>query len=194
MRISDWSSDVCSSDLFRIKANGGISKEGDDERTEVTASWGTKFNDDRGYFLVSGTYEERWGIAATDRPFALIEADFDYNTSLGINEFNGISPDGGPGGDFPADTFPPNLLRDRSTDFFPGGIFDADASGDDPLGYFGPDGFVYLGTDVSAGDVADRYAASDRAFNNLLNPRKRHLAAATLNYAVSDANQTGNAS
>src|SRR3546814_18503038 len=80
MRISDWSSDVCSSDLFRIKANGGISKEGDDERPEVTASWGTKFNDDRGYFLVSGTYDERWGIAATDRPFALIEADFDYNT------------------------------------------------------------------------------------------------------------------
>src|SRR3546814_900422 len=174
---------------FRIKANGGISKEGDDERTEVTASWGTKFNDDRGYFLVSGTYEERWGIAATDRPFALIEADFDYNTSLGINEFNGISPDGGPGGDFPADTFPPNLLRDRSTDFFPGGIFDADASGDDPLGYFGPDGFVYLGTDVSAGDVADRYAASDRAFNNILNPRKRHLAAAKLNCAVSDATE-----
>src|SRR3546814_19819922 len=55
------------------------------------------------------------------------------------------------------------------------------------LGYFGPDAFFYLGTDVSAGDVADRYAASDRAFNNILHPRKRHLAAAKLNYAVSDA-------
>src|SRR3546814_5130160 len=57
------------------------------------------------------------------------------------------------------------------------------------LGYFGPDAFFYLGTDVSAGDVADRYAASDRAFNNILNPRKRHLAAAKLNYAVSDATE-----
>lgn len=172
---------------FKIKATGGITDEWDDERTELTASWGTRFNGDRGYFLVSGTYEERWGIAATDRAFALIEADFDYNAKLGINEFNGINPDGGPGGDFPADSFPPNLMRDRSTTFFPGGIFDANTSGDDPVGYFNADNeFVFLGRDVSASDVADRFGETDRIFNNILNPRERYLSAAKLDYQLSD--------
>src|SRR3546814_12253905 len=96
---------------------------------------------------MSGTYEKRWGIAATDRDWALIEADFDYNTNLGINEFNGISPDGGAGGDFPASTFPPNLMRDRSTTFFPGGLFDVNNRVDDPIGYYDGNQFVYPGRD-----------------------------------------------
>ncbi|MGO1540899.1 MAG: TonB-dependent receptor domain-containing protein [Luteimonas sp.] len=176
---------------WRIKAQGGISDEWDDERGEMSASWGTRFGDDRGYFFVSGSWEKRLGIAATDRDFAMIEADFDYNSSLGINEFNGISPDGGPGGDFPADTFPPNLMRDRSTRFFPGGIFDANVPGDDPIGYYAPDGsgFVYLGRDVSASDVADRYGESDRGYNNILNPRERFQAASKLNFDLTDSTE-----
>ncbi|WP_407353829.1 TonB-dependent receptor domain-containing protein [Luteimonas sp. R10] len=176
---------------FRVKALGGISEEGDDERREVTASWGTRFDGDRGYFLVSGTHEKRWGIAATDRDFALIEADFDYDTGRGINEFNGIDPEGGPGGDFPANTFPPNLMRDRLTTFFPGGIFDANVSGTDPIGYFDPgdNQFAFLGDDVTAGDVADRFGESDRVFNNILNPRERYLGASKINYRLTDSTE-----
>src|SRR3546814_6128960 len=84
---------------------------------------------------------------------------------LGINECNGISPEGGAGGDFPASTFPPNLMRDRSTTFFPGGLFDVNISGDDPIGYYDGNQFVYLGRDVSASDVADRYGETDRIYN-----------------------------
>lgn len=168
---------------FKVKTQLGISDEGDDERLEGTVSWGTRFAKDRGYFLVSGTYEERLGITALDRPFSLIEADYDYNTNLGINEFNGIPAEGGVGGDLPANTFPPNLYRDRSTNFFPGGIFDADISGDDPIGYYpSADEFVFFGRDVTAGDVADEYGETDRVFNNILNPRKRYLGASKFNY------------
>src|SRR3546814_9766224 len=99
---------------------------------------------------------------------------------LGINECNGISPEGGAGGDFPASTFPPNLMRDRSTTFFPGGLFDVNISGDDPIGYYDGNQFVYLDRDVSASDVADRYGETDRIYNNILNPRTSYLGAAKL--------------
>lgn len=174
---------------LKLRTQAGITDDGDDERFEAGASWGTRFAQDRGYFFISGGYEKRWGIAATDRERALIEADFDYNTDLGINEFSGIDPDGGPAGDFPADTFPPNLMRDRSTTFFPGGIFDVNISGDDPLGYYNGTEFVYLGTEVDANDVAERYGETDRIYNNILNPRTRYLGAAKLNFEVSDATE-----
>lgn len=171
---------------LKVKAVGSITDEDDDERAELTGSWGTHFNDERGYFFVTASYEERWGIKATDRPFALIEADFDYNND-GFNEFNGISPDGGPGGDLPADTFPPNLMRDRSSNFFPGGLFDADVDDGDPLGYFNRGGeFVYFGTELVANDVADRYGETDRIYNNILNPRTRYTGATKFTYEVSD--------
>src|SRR3546814_3467249 len=77
----------------------------------------------------------------------------------------------------------------RSATFFPGGLFDVNISGDDPIGYYDGNQFVYLGRDVSASDVADRYGETDRIYNNILNPRTRYLGAATLNFDVSDATE-----
>src|SRR3546814_2452463 len=100
-----------------------------------------------------------------------------------------MSPDGGVGGDFPASTFPHYLIRDQSTSFFPGGLFDVNLSSYDPIGYYYNNQFVYIGRDVSASDVADRYGATDRIYNNILNPRTRYLGAAKLNFDVSDATE-----
>src|SRR3546814_12834989 len=80
-------------------------------------------------------------------------------------------------------------MRDRSTTFFPGGLFDVNISGDDPIGYYDGNQYVYLGRDVSASDVADRYGETDRIYNNILNPRTRYLGAAKLNFDVSDATE-----
>src|SRR3546814_13070562 len=80
-------------------------------------------------------------------------------------------------------------MRDRSTTFFPGGLFDVNISGDDPIGYYDGNQFVYLGRDVSASDVADRYGETDRIYNNILNPRTRYLGSAKLNFDVSDATE-----
>ena len=188
---------------LRLAARGGVTEEGDGEELTLNASWGTKFGGNRGYFIISGTYDERWGVRANEREFATRQVDFDYNSSLGINEFDTLynrDSDGAPtSGDQPATTFPPNIPRDLSS-FQPGGTFWGRSSGRDR--FYNESGLVPLGPDVQTGDpisvgtsdsgntgyfLPNRDGYNQREGRDLLIPRERYLLAAKLDFDVSDA-------
>src|SRR3546814_13456002 len=77
MRISDWSSDVCSSDLLRknfsgieLDAQQGITDEGDGANFNISATVGTNFADGRGNIVLSASYLDRKDIfPQTSRKF-----------------------------------------------------------------------------------------------------------------------------
>src|SRR3546814_3785429 len=65
MRISDWSSDVCSSDLYegiRLGAEAGISSRADAQQFKVEGKYGTSFAGGRGHFVIGGEFVDNKGI------------------------------------------------------------------------------------------------------------------------------------
>lgn len=186
---------------LRLGARGGVTEQGDGEEMTFNASWGSKFASDRGYFIVSGTYDKRWDIRAIDREFAIRQVDFDYDSALGINEFDTLFNSNGipTGGDQPASTFPPNIPRDLSG-FTPGGVFWGSSSARDR--FFDANGLVPVGPDVQTGNpvpvgtsdngntgyfLPNRDGYNQRDLRNLLIPRERYLLAAKLDFEISDA-------
>lgn len=142
-------------------------------------------------------------MRAIDREFAIRQVDFDYDSTLGINEFDTLyirESDGAPtSGDQPASTFPPNIPRDLSS-FTPGGVFYGSSSARDR--FYNANGLVPLGPDVQTGNpisvgtsdtgnsgyfLPNRDGYNQRELRSLLIPRDRYLVAAKVDFDVSDA-------
>ncbi|HEY0597603.1 TonB-dependent receptor plug domain-containing protein, partial [Sphingopyxis sp.] len=108
-----------------LRARTGITSRGDGQELTLGATWGTRFADGRGYFLVSGTYDRDWGIRATDREWATRPVAYEYDFDTGLNMFEGVylNASGVPtSGSQPASSFPPLSMSDLSS-FIPGGVF-----------------------------------------------------------------------
>lgn len=186
---------------FKLSARGGITEHGDGKELTFNGSWGTKFADGRGYFLVSGTYDRDYGIRAADRSFSSQQYDYDYDEVNGINEIETLYDNNGvpTSGDQPASTFPPNIPRDLSS-FIPGGAFYGASSSRDR--FYNSNGLVPLGPDVQTGlpvnvgttdngntgyFLPNRDGYNLREHRSLILPRERYLVAAKFNFDVSDA-------
>ncbi|SBV33511.1 putative TonB-dependent receptor [uncultured Sphingopyxis sp.] len=185
-----------------LRARAGLTAEGDGQELTLGATYGTRFADGRGYFLVSGTYDRDWGIRAVDREWAVRPVSYGYDFENGINEFEGvyINENGAPAsGSRPASEFPPLMMSDLSV-FIPGGVFSGGNSRRDRF-YRGGE-LVPLGPDVQTGEPIDvgttddgntgyflpnRDGYNQRTGRSLILARKRYLGAAKLEYEFSDA-------
>ncbi|MBL8642316.1 MAG: TonB-dependent receptor [Rhodospirillaceae bacterium] len=49
---------------FEGEVSGGVTLHGDNRLIKTSAAWGTKFADDRGYFMISGEVEDNDGVTA----------------------------------------------------------------------------------------------------------------------------------
>jgi outer membrane receptor protein involved in Fe transport len=187
---------------LRVNLRSGITSEGDGEEFTANASWGARFADRRGYFLVSGTYDRDWGISAAQREWATRPVSYRYNFTTGRNEFETVylNSSAAPTSGFqPADTFPPNMMSDLSS-YIPGGVF---SGGNSSRDRFYRDGqLVPLGPDVQTGEPIDigttdngnsgyflpnRDGYNQRTGRDLVLQRRRYLAAAKLRYEFSNA-------
>lgn len=66
---------------LRLSGRGATSTRGDADETNIGATLGTRFADDRGHMMLSFTYDEDFGLDATDRKQALRSADFNPATN-----------------------------------------------------------------------------------------------------------------
>jgi outer membrane receptor protein involved in Fe transport len=114
---------------FGIETRYGATSNGGGEEFSTDVQYGTKFADDRGYLFFAATFDDQQGIGPYERDRALIEADFDYNTTLLCNEMQVVGGDqclrdiqGGS-----------EVWRNRS-DGTPGGVFEERSSG--TVGYW----------------------------------------------------------
>jgi len=184
-----------------LRARIGLTEEGDGKELNLQASWGARFAGDRGYVFVAGEYEDEDGILARDREFAIRQVDFDYNTTLGINEFDTLYLANGvpTSGDQPASTFPPNVPRDLSS-FTTGGVFYGASGARDR--FFVGQTLVPIGPDVQTGRTVpigtsdngnigyflpNRDGYDLRSQRSLILPRERYLAAAKASFEFSPA-------
>ena len=106
-----------------IETRYGATSNGGGEEFSMDLQYGAKFADERGYLFFAATYDDQQGIGPYDRKRALIEADFDYNTTLLCNEMQVVGGDqclrdiaGGS-----------EVWRNRS-DGTPGGVFEERSS------------------------------------------------------------------
>ena len=76
-----------------LEARFGVTTNGGGEETSFDVQYGANFSDGRGYLFLAGTYDDQQGIAPFERSRALIEADFDYNTTLLCNEMQVVGGD-----------------------------------------------------------------------------------------------------
>lgn len=184
----------------KLRARTGITEDGDGQELTLGATWGKRFADRRGYFLVSGTYDRDWGIRATDREWAIRPVGYSYDFETGRNLFDtvylnsaGVPTSGGQ----PLDTFPPNVFSDLSS-FIPGGVFSGANSSrdrfyrDGVLVPLGPDVQTGLPVNVGTTDngnsgyfLPNRDGYNQRTGRSLILPRERYLAAAKIDYEFS---------
>ncbi|MBL4790650.1 MAG: TonB-dependent receptor [Kordiimonadaceae bacterium] len=148
----------------QIEARAGTSFAGGAEDFEVHGTYGSKFAGDRGSFILSATFDKEYGLKATDRRRALIQADFDYQN--GINEFDTVT------GDEPASGL-------TEADY-------ADLSNDIPGGRFEINDFFYTDAGLQEGFVLNQDGFDFRRDSTLKIPRERFLAAGKLDYKLSD--------
>lgn len=185
-----------------LRARTGITSRGDGQELTLGATWGTRFAGDRGYFLISGTYDRDWGIRATDREWAVRPVSYDYDLDTGLNMFEGVylNDSGAPTSGFqPASSFPPLTMSDLSS-FIPGGVFSGASSSRDRFYRNGQ--LVPLGPDVQTGEPIDigttdngnsgyflpnRDGYNQRTGRSLILARKRYLGAAKLDFEFSDS-------
>ncbi|MDQ8756271.1 TonB-dependent receptor [Sphingosinicella sp. LHD-64] len=186
---------------FRINLRGGVSDEGGGEEFTVSGSWGARFADRRGYFLVSGTYDRDWGIRAVERDWAIRPVAYGYDFNTGTNLLETVFLNNGvpTSGDQPLSTFPPNVASDLSS-FIPGGVFSGASAARDrfyrngQLVPLGPDVQTGLPVPVGTSDngnsgyfLPNRDGYNQRTGRSLILPRERYLAAAKLRYEFSPA-------
>lgn len=186
---------------LRLNARAGVTEEGDGEETTYNLTWGNRFNERRGYFLVSGTYDRDGGVRAVDRDWAIRGVDYDYDEAAGINEIDTIyvNEDGEPtSGNQPANLVTPAGYLDRSG-ATPGGVFYGGSSSRDRF-YIGQT-LVPLGPDVQTGGTVNvgtrddgntgyflpnRDGYNQREGRSLILPRERYLLAMKADYDLSD--------
>ncbi len=187
---------------FRLGGRSEFTDAGGGREHEIEASFGTKFADGRGYFLISGSYDRQDPIRANQRAFALTQWEYDWDPALGgINEYETLYNDatGIPtSGDQPIGTFPPNKPADLSSST-PGGVFYGSSSARDR--FYRGGALVPLGPDVQTGAVVNvgtsdagntgyflpnRDGFSTRNVRWISGERERYLGAAKFDFEVSD--------
>jgi outer membrane receptor protein involved in Fe transport len=154
---------------FGLYARGGTTSEGGGEEYTLSADYGLRFADDRGYFFAGVTYDEEQGIDNKDRKRAQIEADFDYNTSELCNEMATETGD-----QCMRDIASTADYRDRS-DGTEGGVF-SEGPGD---WWFNENGF-------QTGWEEERDGLFSRIWDVILVPNETLSAAAKLNFDFTD--------
>ena len=185
---------------FKVNARMGVTQDGDGQERTFNASWGTRFADRRGYFLVSGTYDQDDGIRATDREYATRPVGYSYDFTTGQNLFDTVYNVGGvpTSGQQPLSTFPPNVFSDLSS-FIPGGVFSGASAARDrfyrngALVPLGPDVQTGLAVPIGTSDngntgyfLPNRDGFNQRTGRSLILPRTRYLGAAKLNFDFTD--------
>lgn len=187
---------------LRLGARTEFTDAGGGREHEFEGSFGTKFADGRGYFLISGSYDRQDPIRANQRAFALTQWEYDWDPALGgINEYETLYNDatGIPtSGDQPIGTFPPNKPADLSSSI-PGGVFYGSSSARDR--FYRGGALVPLGPDVQTGAVVNvgtsdagntgyflpnRDGFSTRNARWISGKRERYLGAAKVDFEVSD--------
>lgn len=187
---------------LRLDARTEFTDAGGGRERQFDASFGTKFADDRGYFLISGSYDRQDPIRANQRPFALTQWEYDWDPALGgINEYETLYNDAAgipTSGDRPIGTFPPHQPADLSSST-PGGVFYGSSSARDR--FYRGGALVPLGPDVQTGAVVNigtsdagnsgyflpnRDGYNLRAARWISGERERYLGAAKLDFEVSD--------
>jgi iron complex outermembrane recepter protein len=185
----------------KLNARAGISEDGDAQERTFNGSYGTRFADGRGYFLVSGTYDQDVGVRATDREWATRPVAYAYDFTTGLNMFDTVYSNGGvpTSGMQPGSTFPPNVTSDLSS-YIPGGVFSGSSSSRDRfyrggvLVPLGPD--VQTGLPVTVGTtdngnsgyfLPNRDGYNQRTGRDLVLPRTRYLFAGKLDYKFNDS-------
>lgn len=186
---------------LKLNARAGITAQGDGLERTFNATWGTRFASERGYFIVSGTYDQDSGINATDREFATRPIGYRYDFTTGTNLFDTVflTGDVPTSGQQRLSTFPPNVFSDLSS-FIPGGVFSGASAARDR--FFTNGTLVPLGRDVQTGVpvavgtsdngnsgyfLPNRDGFNQRTGRSLILPRTRYLGAAKLNYEFSDS-------
>lgn len=187
---------------LRLSAQTEFTDAGGGREHQFDASFGTKFADGRGYFLIGGSYDRQDPIRANQRAFALTQWEYDWDPALGgINEYETLYTDAAgipTSGDQPIGTFPPNKPADLSSSI-PGGVFYGSSSARDRFYRGGT--LVPLGPDVQTGAVVNigtsdagntgyflpnRDGYSTRDVRWISGRRERYLGAAKFDLEVSD--------
>jgi outer membrane receptor protein involved in Fe transport len=76
-----------------IETRIGATTNGGGEEVSADVQYGANFADGRGYLFFAATFDDQKGIGPLERDRALIEADFDYNTTLLCNEMQVVGGD-----------------------------------------------------------------------------------------------------
>lgn len=152
---------------LELDVRGEINSRGDNERYRIRGRAGSEFSDGRGYALFAASFDDRAGLQFDDRDIFTLPADFDYNTTLGINEFNTIT------GDRPASEITSADFVDNDDDL-PGGLFEEDLFFDPVTGE--------LRSDFNINENGRNFRIGD----TVLIPRERLSIAGKLNYELTD--------
>ena len=152
-----------------IETRYGATTNGGGEEVSTNIQYGTRFAEDRGYLFFAATYDDQQGIGPYDRDRALIEADFDYNTTLLCNEMQVVGGDqclrdinGGP-----------EVWRNRS-DGIAGGVFEERSSG--------TEGYWYDESGLRDDWNEEQYGIHTQQFVQLKVPEDRWTAALKTSY------------
>ena len=152
---------------LELDVRGEINSRGDNERYRIRGRAGSEFGDGRGYALFAASFDDRAGLQFDDRDIFTLPADFDYNTTLGINEFNTID------GDRPASEITSADFVDNDDDL-PGGLFEEDLFFDPVTGE--------LRSDFNINENGRNFRIGD----TVLIPRERLSIAGKLTYDITD--------
>ncbi|WP_394203030.1 TonB-dependent receptor domain-containing protein [Shewanella waksmanii] len=149
-------------DGFELDASYGQTAEGDGDKTDLSLSWGTNFNENRGNISVSASYSDQEEIAMTARDYANKNPAFATFEGQGIlredERYQALSEEGlfyVPNQDYLFDgnhaapwggNFPAIPITQVSGAFYP--IF-----ADDPIQPFGPNGYDTYTVDRDSGET-----------------------------------------
>ncbi|NIP17205.1 MAG: TonB-dependent receptor [Xanthomonadales bacterium] len=147
-----------------VEARYGATYNGGGEEYSADVQYGANFAEGRGYLFFGATFDDQKGIGPYERDRALIEADFDYNTTLLCNEMQVV------GGDQCLRDIPggPELWRNRS-DGMPGGVFEERSSS--------TRGYWYDETGLRDDWNEEQYGIHTQQFVQLKIPEDRYTAA-----------------
>jgi outer membrane receptor protein involved in Fe transport len=152
-----------------IETRYGATSNGGGEEFSADVQYGANFADGRGYLFFAATFDDQKGIGPYDRDRALIEADFDYNTTLLCNEMQVVGGDqclrdidGGP-----------EVWRNRS-DGTPGGVFEERSSS--------TKGYWYDESGLRDDWNEEQYGIHTQQFVQLKVPEDRYAAALKASY------------
>ncbi|WDD98610.1 TonB-dependent receptor plug domain-containing protein [Thalassomonas actiniarum] len=156
---------------LEFKVRSGETPEGGGEELTLDLNYGTDFNEGRGYFYFSTTYDKQGEIAWNERDRAAIETDFDYDEDRMCNTNGTID------GDQCVRDISQDDWRARS-DGLPGGVF-VEGSG-------GIGGFWYNSDGLQSEWNEERDGVNYRQWDKLRTPEDTLSTAFKVNYDLTD--------